>query len=403
MPLVLLVAAHVVLVAAGIVTAGAVAFIIAAAMRTLSFRIARTTDPASWPSMTVVKPLCGSEPLLREAICTFLDQSYPGSLKFVFGVHDADDPAAHLIRELIGRYPQIEIVLVSDDEYRSPNRKVSNLINMWSEVGGEIVVISDSDVLIRPGALMGLATALQPAKVGAVTSLYFGRVGDPRSFWDKMGSLYLDAWFTPSALMHSAVSGASVCYGPLTAIKRPVLEAGGGVHSLGASLADDTELGHLVRRQGMTVAFAEQAVETVVAEPTLGALFMHELRWARTIRALQPLGYVASIVMHPGPLPWVLAIGLHSIFGVLVAASIPILRWVLVSLIYHRFDHVPAVRPSALTLLIREQIYFCVWLRGFFATDVVWKGRRLRIKRRAPGRAKRFEEAGLRLAPRLET
>ena len=40
-------------------------------------------------------------------------------------------------------------------------------------------------------------------------------------------------------------------------------------------------------------------VDNVIAEPSLAALFRHELRWARTIRLVAPGGFAGSVVTQP--------------------------------------------------------------------------------------------------------
>ena len=47
------------------------------------------------------------------------------------------------------------------------------------------------------------------------------------------------------------------------------------------------------------VALADTIPATTVAETTLGALWRHELRWARTIRALVPVPFAASVLQYP--------------------------------------------------------------------------------------------------------
>ncbi len=44
------------------------------------------------PAVTVMKPLCGDEPFLEEALASICDQAYP-TFQIVFGVQDARDPA----------------------------------------------------------------------------------------------------------------------------------------------------------------------------------------------------------------------------------------------------------------------------------------------------------------------
>jgi ceramide glucosyltransferase len=64
-------------------------------------------------------------------------------------------------------------------------------------------------------------------------------------------------------------------------------------------LADDNVLGRRIAEQGLRVVLADTVPLTTVPETTLRALFRHELRWARTIRALEPAGFAASVLQYP--------------------------------------------------------------------------------------------------------
>jgi ceramide glucosyltransferase len=54
----------------------------------------------------------------------------------------------------------------------------------------------------------------------------------------------------------------------------------------------------------LQIAMADTVPLTTVPEEHADALFRHELRWARTIRALEPAAYVASVLQYP--LAWAL-------------------------------------------------------------------------------------------------
>ena len=75
------------------------------------------------------------------------------------------------------------------------------------------------------------------------------------------------------------------------AIRRDVLNKIGGFEALTNFLADDYMLGKAVVKQGYKVALVPYIVENIVSECNLKSLFYHELRWARTIRSVQPKGY----------------------------------------------------------------------------------------------------------------
>src|SRR5208282_3154144 len=50
-------------------------------------------QPASFPPVTVIKPLRGSELALLGNLSSFCRQDYPGEVQYLFGVNDAGDPA----------------------------------------------------------------------------------------------------------------------------------------------------------------------------------------------------------------------------------------------------------------------------------------------------------------------
>ena len=87
-------------------------------------------------------------------------------------------------------------------------------------------------------------------------------------------------------------------------LRRDDLGRIGGLFALVDHLADDNVLGRRITALSLRVALADTVPLTTVPEARLAALFRHELRWARTIRALEPLGFAASSVQYP--LAWAL-------------------------------------------------------------------------------------------------
>lgn len=360
--------------------AASAAYLLAALASVLAFRANRGLGRPTAAQVSVLRPLCGDEHGLEGALESLLAQDVDDArFSFVFGVASPHDPALDVARAVAARHPNRRVEFVVDPAVHGANPKVSNLINMSVHGLEEIVVVTDSDVFLPSSSLRRLVDATAPDDVGAVTALYRGRPWTPSSIVQRFGALYLDGWFLPTALLHARVAPAAVCYGQLTAIKRDVLP-GGGFKALANALADDTELGHLARQAGRRVVFAPDVVEVCVNDASLRVLFAHELRWARTIRALQPIGYMASIVMHPGPLPLLLTVlqpGPWAWAGVL---GLALLRWVLVATTHARLGRAAGLRAvDPVTLWVRDQLYFVVWITGFFGRRISWRGRALSV------------------------
>jgi ceramide glucosyltransferase len=150
------------------------------------------------------------------------------------------------------------------------------------------------------------------------------------------------------------------------ALRRATLAQIGGMPALADHLADDNVLGALVRRLGLSVRLAPTLPVVVVQERRLAALWLHELRWARTIRAVAPLGFTAGVLQC-----FIAAWGLRAAVTCGIDHTLRGLR--------SRPAPRPAVALPALAMLpLRDILSVAVWLAGFWGDEVVWRGHVLR-------------------------
>ena len=248
------------------------------------------------PAITILKPLHGDEPLLAEALASLCEQDYPAAFQIVFGVSGAHDPAVPVVNALRARYPHRDIELVVDATRHGTNPKVGNLINMYPAARYDVLVVADSDVHARPDYLRHLAAALAAPGTGLVTTLYTGLPAF-RAWPGLLGATQITQGFLPGALMARAL-GRRDCLGATMALSRQTLTRLGGLVKLKDHLADDNVLGRLVCAQGLEVSLAATVVATTVPERTIAALWRHEMRWARTIRTMEPAGFAASAIQY---------------------------------------------------------------------------------------------------------
>ncbi len=338
-----------------------------------------------WPEpqpVTVYKPMCGIEDGLADALASCLSQQAAFPLRFVFGVSDAADPALAMAREISACFPGVECRFVADPARHGQNPKVSNLVNMARALPPDgIVVLSDSDTMMEPGELQASIDALSTPGVGAVTSLYRGCPGVAGDRVRTFGTWLLDYWFLPRSILHSRLGPLAVTYGPLTAVRGDVFAAIGGFAAIADEMVDDNALGRLVFAAGHKVAFSPRVAQTLVNDPNLDALFHHERRWVRVLRAMDPAGFVASLISHAGPLPLLMLVRP----GFLAAAGIAVpivLRWLLALQIAGRFGKVAGMSvPGPLSLWLRDLFCFATWLSACFVSHVEWRGARIDMAR----------------------
>ncbi len=161
-----------------------------------------------------------------------------------------------------------------------------------------MIVLADSDMLVGRDYLDRVVAALERPGVGAVTCLYRG-IAVP-GIWSRLATQWIDFHFLPSVVVGMALGLAKPCFGSTIALRRDTLERIGGFMAFKDRLADDYAIGEAVRGLGLSVAVPRDLVlgHTCTAA-SFGALLRQELRWSRTIRSLDPAGFVGSAVTHP--------------------------------------------------------------------------------------------------------
>lgn len=358
-----------------VIAAVATIYTIIAWVAVRSLRRAPPVTLSSLPAVTVLKPLCGAEYELYEALRSFCEQRY-ARFQIVFGVRDAQDPAVAVVHRLQREYPGLDLQLAIDPTQRGSSRKVSNLMNMMPLARHDFLVIADSDVRVAPDYLSRVVTPLQDPGVGIVTCAYRGR---PRpGLWSLLGSIFVNEWFMPSAHVAALFGSRSFAFGATIALRREVLADIGGFAAIANQLADDYRLGELTRRKGLKTVLSEVVVETGIDERSFADLVRHELRWLRTIRTVQPAGYAFSFISFGVPtaaLGCLLADGADATLAMLgvTAAARLMLHFAVCK------TRLPPWRIGAVVL--NDALSFALWCWGFTTRSVQWRQVRYQVAR----------------------
>jgi ceramide glucosyltransferase len=354
-----------------------------AALLRFRARINAKQDWSHRPPVTVLKPICGMETNLTENLRSFCCQDYD-QFQVIFGVHGEDDEAIPSIRALIEEFPDRDLSLIIDDTIIGSNYKVSNLANMFGLARNDIIVIADSDMRVCQNYLKAVAAPFKDPQVGAATCVYSGRAAGKLP--SKLGALFINDWFLPSALIPAIFSKLTYCFGATMAIRRSNLEQFGSFNALANVLADDFMLGRLVHQQGHRVALVPYIVENVIEDPSLKSLFLHELRWARTIRSVEPLGYAASAITEIIPLATVAMVCLYLATGsTLYAGGIFAVAAVLRLALHYTISSTVPGRGNAAPLLVplRDVMSPIIRLSSYFGRKVTWREREFVIQSNA--------------------
>ena len=166
--------------------------------------------------------------------------------------------------------------------------------------------------------------------------------------------------------------------GSTIALTRAMLDEIGGFMAFADYLADDYEMGRAVRAKGHVLAIPAMGVGHTATESSARELFRHELRWTRTIRTVNPLGHLGTIITFGFPIALISAVLLDfswvslAVVGLTLASRLFLKR---------RIDGIFGTYAGPYWLLpARDLLSFAVFLTSLFGETVHWRGSRFSVE-----------------------
>ena len=345
--------------------------------------------PARLLPATVIVPVKGADPGLRENLAALAAQDYPDYELIVVAHCAADIPA--------GVLPSRARVLLAHTEEPGTGEKVLNLRTAvrLARKSSELFAFADSDGRVSPTWLRALAAPLSPpmpdARVGASTG-YRWYAPDPPDFWSLMRSVWdavIGGTFGPGA--------NAFAWGGSMAIRREVFYAVRVPDFWRETVSDDYALSDAVRSAGFRIVFAPGAM-AVSTGRTTGREF---LAWARrqlTItRVYRPRLWwtaLAAHIFYCGGMAAAIAASIHGSRGA---------EWVLLAQLSpgmlkgaNRATLAKAELPAykawfdrhawvhTLWVPLSTWIWLIVLLASACGNRIEWRGRRYRLKTAHP-------------------
>jgi ceramide glucosyltransferase len=356
-----------------VVAAGPFAYYLVASVAALRFfggRRGLRRDYA--PPVSILKPVRGLDREAYENYASFCRLDYP-EYEILFNVADERDAAIPLIERLIREFPERSIRLFLGAEQLGSSNKVNKLSNMVSEARYDLLVMSDSDIRVRPDYLWAVVTPFRDSRVGAVTCLYRGLVG--RSFGSIIEALGNTSDFAAGVLVAWLFRSVNFALGATMATTKQRMAEIGGFEDLADHFTDDHELGHRIAGLGYRVEIATQPVDTVYPETSMREYFRHQLRWSLAIRHAAPAGYLGRIFVHA--IFWML-VGIAAAPSLAIAAGYlaaylilrPLMAWTVG--VWGLRD--PLLRTNIWRLPVHDACAFFVYVSSFFTRRVEWRG-----------------------------
>lgn len=329
--------------------------------------------------LTVMKPVRGADADTYDNLASFVHQDYP-AFQIIFGIADPEDKAVDVVRRLIADNPGSDLSLVLTGEPVGPNYKVSNLHYMMQMAKYDILVIADSDMRVGRGYLRAVAAGFAGPDVGVVTCPYRGAY--PEDAGAALEALSINSDFLPSVTVAERLEGMSFALGATMAVRRDALVNIGGFLKLSGYLADDYQLGNMVKQAGYRVVLSGYVVDSVGRSESVRGYFMHQLRWGRTYRVSRPGGYFMSVLTRGTALSslFLAATGFSALGWWVFGANLAV-RYIQFFFTEAMYVKGPGVLGYFWLLPVRDLLGFVVWAMSFTGDTVSWKDASFRIGR----------------------
>lgn len=328
-------------------------------------------EPAVWPGVTVLKPVHGLEKNLLANLRSACLQDYP-DYQVVFSLQRLDDPALPIARAVQAEFGSDRVTLAVEESPPVVNGKIQNLLIGLAEARYEVLVISDSDVLLEPDYLRTIVAPLEDTEVGCVCTLY--RQAMAEHWFERCELLAINSDFLFD-LVFAAVTGASTfCLGATIALRRSTLEEIGGLEPLGEFLVEDFEMGRRIEAAGHRFVLVPYFVHTIVGLERASEWWAHQVYWDQNTRAARPKGFLASVLVKPIPFALLFAaLRFFDPVGLAVLGATVALRTATVWLVLRRTGDAEGL-ASLWLVPLRDTVGLGSWCVAMLKRSFVWRG-----------------------------
>ncbi len=341
---------------------------------------ASATPFTSLPPVTIFKPVHGMEEQLADNLESFFQQDYP-DYEVIFGVRDAENPAAKIAEEIRTRYPHISSRIIVSGPPAWPNAKVFSLDKMIAASSRSYFIISDSDVRVSPDFLRNTIPPLLDSKVGLVTCMYRGMPA--ADFWSSLEALGLSVEMSSGVMVADMMEGMRFALGPAMAVRRDAIDAIGGIRAVADYYSDDFELGNRIWAKNYKVILSHHIVRNVLTSRSALRTLGDQLRWMKSTRYSRPAGHAGTGLTYAMPFGvlaliaagalgyWPLGIGLLALACLNRMIQSIAVGWAV------------ARDPRAVRLCwlypVRDLFGFVAWVLSYTSRNFYWRGENYRF------------------------
>jgi ceramide glucosyltransferase len=329
------------------------------------------------PPVTIFKPLKGLDEGLEENLRSFFRIDYP-TFQLLFCVAENDDSAIAVVQRLCAEFPNQDAELVIGCPPFGLNPKVESLAAMDRRRKHDVILISDSNVRVRPSYVRETVCYLAEPGVGLVSNIFAG-VGE-RDRGAIMENLAINGYVAGGVAL-AASCRVTCVVGKSMLMPVSALEAIGGFVAVRNVLAEDQVIGMRMRQAGYSIRLSHHVIENINHERSFRWFLNRHSRWSKMRRQLafpaflfEPAANLATVGLvwafsGESGIAWG---GLLFLVGLGAARDAFQTRWLRGS-----FPKLPHLLFSP----IKDILLLPVWFDAFFNRRIQWRGHRFLVGR----------------------
>lgn len=351
-------------------------------------------EPASYPPVSVIRPIKGKDPGLDENLRAAFLHGYPGEVETLFVLDDDREPCLPLVEQAIAEArrldPSVEArILYSGQPPAHRTGKLNAMIVALAAAKYELVAFIDSDIRQdRDDLRVLVATLLADRRAGSAFSTVVSKAS-PKTLGDVGYALMVNGLYEPSALATAHRFGGQLPFimGHIMVLKREAIGAIGGLECAEGQLVDDMYLGRRLHQAGYRNKMSPKPAAIIQQGMTVREWLQILVRWVAFSMSGLPLLTCKLPHFMTGISFWVglVVAGMAGMAGKVWLASFAALLPLSAAATINDLHYRMAGKPIPLNYywgavalwLSAPLIYLHIWLKR----EVNWRGRHYRLDR----------------------
>lgn len=201
--------------------------------------------------VSVIHPIKDLDFELEKNLDSWMNQVYSGPVQHIFSFQDPDDPAINVIKNVMSKYPHIDMTITVNPIIQGINGKSSNMVHGMKLSKYDIVMFGDSDVRVKRDFLVKMVRPLKDEKVGVTTCGQINIGGT--DFWTRFFTFVQNSETDLMWALFTKLGFDVGVTGAAFAMRKKLLEQIGGLEAFGGSLLEDLHLGNTLYKMGYKI------------------------------------------------------------------------------------------------------------------------------------------------------